>query len=396
MKHNEIQLGGMSVPALVARDREALVETVLVELVTQLPAYARLPRELIDTDVRRVASDALRLFANSLSSGLDDARLASLVDSAVLQADERVAIETVIAAYYCGARVAVDHCLAAATPSDHDDVRRFTGATLTFMESVTSAVAGGFARFSDTTLTERADARQLLLTALLSGEGYREAAARAEIVLPQTYLVVSLAVGPHPDESDPHVDRVVANRRKLRRLRQVLDQRHASDVLWQPATNGGLTLLPDNDLTRLATTITEAQWAAGASIHAGATVASPDEIPAAARLSREVIEVALATDRPAGLYQLGDVALDYQLRQPSAAQPVLAALLAPLAVHPDLEDTLRIFQETGSNRRRTAARLHVHTNTVDNRLRRIFELTGLDPTDPADIPAIRAALAATA
>lgn len=38
--------------------------------------------------------------------------------------------------------------------------------------------------------------------------------------------------------------------------------------------------------------------------------------------------------------------------------------------------------------------LHLHPNTVDYRLRRIAVRTGLDPTRPADLPRITAALAA--
>ncbi|MDG4863407.1 helix-turn-helix domain-containing protein, partial [Streptomyces sp. T-3] len=45
-------------------------------------------------------------------------------------------------------------------------------------------------------------------------------------------------------------------------------------------------------------------------------------------------------------------------------------------------------------RRPTAAELHVHPNTVDYRLRRISELTGLDPANTADVPLLSAALAA--
>ena len=48
------------------------------------------------------------------------------------------------------------------------------------------------------------------------------------------------------------------------------------------------------------------------------------------------------------------------------------------------------------NRRRTARDLHVHTNTVDYRLRRIRDLTGHDPSLPSGRWYLEAALIARA
>ena len=56
--------------------------------------------------------------------------------------------------------------------------------------------------------------------------------------------------------------------------------------------------------------------------------------------------------------------------------------------------TLEAYIASGLNRRATAASLAVHANTVDYRMRRVLELTGLNPTDPADLPYIGAALVA--
>lgn len=62
-------------------------------------------------------------------------------------------------------------------------------------------------------------------------------------------------------------------------------------------------------------------------------------------------------------------------------------LVRPLADHDrsngsELVDTLRCFLEEGASTLRTAERMFVHRNTIGQRIRRIKELTGLDPTHP--------------
>lgn len=86
--------------------------------------------------------------------------------------------------------------------------------------------------------------------------------------------------------------------------------------------------------------------------------------------------------------------LDYQLTRPGVARRELAALLDPLADHPELLQTLEVHLGYDLNRRRTASTLHIHANTVDYRLRRIAELTGLDPARRVDLRHLEAALVA--
>uniref|UniRef100_UPI003F84E5CD helix-turn-helix domain-containing protein n=1 Tax=Actinosynnema sp. TaxID=1872144 RepID=UPI003F84E5CD len=56
--------------------------------------------------------------------------------------------------------------------------------------------------------------------------------------------------------------------------------------------------------------------------------------------------------------------------------------------------TLEVHLALDLDRRATAARLHLHPNTVDYRLRRIHRLTGLSPTRPQDCRSLAAALVA--
>jgi len=94
-----------------------------------------------------------------------------------------------------------------------------------------------------------------------------------------------------------------------------------------------------------------------------------------------------------GLYGLRDVLLDYQLTRPSDAQAPLAALLDPLDPFPDLLTTLEAYLAQDLDRRRTAASLHVHPNTLDYRLKRIAELSGLEPGTTSGLQLLACAVA---
>ncbi|WP_131763903.1 PucR family transcriptional regulator, partial [Actinomadura fibrosa] len=133
---------------------------------------------------------------------------------------------------------------------------------------------------------------------------------------------------------------------------------------------------------------------ADTAVTAAADVAGPAGVPAAVAQCAEVLDVVRRTGRPPGLYRLADVLLDYQLSRPSGALPGLAALLDPLDRKPELLRTLECYLASALDRRRAGAALHVHPNTVTYRVRRIRELTGLDPARPGDAQLAGAALVA--
>jgi sugar diacid utilization regulator len=85
------------------------------------------------------------------------------------------------------------------------------------------------------------------------------------------------------------------------------------------------------------------------------------------------------------------VLLEYQLTRPSEAPTGLAALLEPLERNPDLLLTLDTYLAENLDRRRTAAALHVHPNTLDYRLKRIVGLTGLEPASTSGLQLLAAA-----
>ncbi|MBR7678021.1 helix-turn-helix domain-containing protein, partial [Streptomyces daliensis] len=204
-------------------------------------------------------------------------------------------------------------------------------------------------------------------------------------------LVLALAVPASSGQDSP-----VARRRVLRRVQTVLDHAFGTEVasLLDGAHDGGIgkAVVPGSPepppglMDRL-------RRASGGPVRAAAVSArTPDEVPQAARTAAEVVRVARAAGLPPGLHRLEDVLLEFHLSRRDASSGAIAALLDPLGGSPELTGTLRVHLEQSQRRRDTARLLGVHPNTVDNRLARITELTGLDLSAPRGTALALAAL----
>jgi sugar diacid utilization regulator len=82
---------------------------------------------------------------------------------------------------------------------------------------------------------------------------------------------------------------------------------------------------------------------------------------------------------PRALYDLSDVFVELGVAHLSRANRWLRDVAARLAPGPDLVATLDAFYLNDMNRSRTASSLHLHPRTLDYRLQRVRELTGVDP-----------------
>ncbi|MGW4802779.1 PucR family transcriptional regulator [Kitasatospora sp. NPDC004272] len=396
------RFGGRPVHLRLLALAPALATEVMLRLLDRLPAYHALPPEQLRGEITRQVERGIRAFVEVLRTGVlpGEAELARIRESSARRADEGVPLESVVGAYHLGAQLCAARVLAEASPADLPDVTLAQDRLLGYLRVVSCAVAAGYVQERQAALGDEQVSRQALLSRLLEGGDPRAAADRAGIRLPARYLVLSLAIGPHPDESRPGVNRSVVARRKLRRLRAELERRTDGVPLAALAADGGPVLLPDDspdpapDRAALTALLDRLARACGAELTAGTATAAPGEVADAVRLATEIRRVAEATGRGPGPHLLDDVLVDYQLSRPGPARDALAALLNPLAARPELLDTLRTFLTCGLDRRRTAATLQVHPNTVDYRLRRTADLTGLDAVRGPDLLTLRAALAA--
>jgi hypothetical protein len=404
--------GGRPVHRFLAERRTGLVAATVELIVTAVPGYRQLPGEQIEGDVTRITDYVVRSFIRSLRERAvpGPGELDAIRESAVRRAEEGVPAETVLAAYQLGTQHCWDVLTAAAGPGDLPDLMEISRILLLHMVRVQGEVCAGYVEGFESRSAGRQAEGQALMEALLEGRPSDQLAERAGLVPSPGYLALCLSVPANDDETDPGVNPLIAARRKLRRVRAALDRVTGGTALSQLAATGGLVLLPrpagradrtGQDLTDAddadAERVREAT-SASAGVPTTVAMAACDTagVPAAVQLTRDILDVVRLTGAPAGLYRLDDVLLEYQLTRPSPANARLAGQLRPLHDKPDLLATLRAYLDTGHDRRATAARLYVHPNTVDYRLRKIAALTGLDPNTPADVPRLSAALLAHA
>jgi hypothetical protein len=387
----------------VERTVPRLARTMIETFVAEIPLYGLLPREQLEGEILSITQENLRLFFRTLRSGepLSSSELGDVRLSAARRAEERVPLDAVLTAYHVGARIGWQAIVDGAKPDETDAVISAGARVLSYAQQVTAEVAAAYLEEQQTIYGEERDARRSLASALLSGEPADGLAARLGVSIAPAYVVVALRIGEHTDEADRGVGGAIAARRKVRRAQRTLDEWLGEPVIGLLDPVGGAVLLPTmpeeanevaDRLPKLADMLADA---AGVEVTAGGAVAHrPDDIARASAQAQDVLRLARLLQRPPGGYLLRDVLLEYQLTRPSDAQSDLAQLLVPLERNPDLPLTLEVYLDHDLDRRSTAAALHVHPNTLDYRLRRIVELTGLDPSTTRGLQLLGAALAA--
>jgi len=366
-----------------------LARRMIAAFLDEVPLYRLLPKEQLHGEVLAICEDNLRTFFATLiedrpptEDELEEPRL-----SAARRAQERVPLASVLTAYHVGGRIGWAELVAEARPEEGAELLAAADSVLRYVQALTAVVATSYLHEQQAIVGEEGDALRALVSALLAGEPAEALAERLGRRLPARWVVLAVELGPHPDEA---LAGVVAARRKLRRVQSALDGLAGEPALCRLHAEGGIVLLPDL-AQPLDTLCGLLQEAAGVPVRVGgAHAASTSAVAAAAAQAREVLR--LAPQEP-GLYVLDHVLLDYQLSRPSDAQEHLAALLVPLDGFPDLLLTLMTYLEHDLDRRRTAAGLHVHPNTLDYRLKRVVDLTGLDPTTTRGLQLLAGAVA---
>lgn len=266
---------------------------------------------------------------------------------------------------------------------------RFLDAT----HAIYAAVADGYLR-PRTDHGRVKDARQRLARTLLDGAPADPFAEELGLRLADVYAVVACAPVER-DEDEPG------------RLRQRFWSVVADALLQEPRTlylstdRSDLLLMPcdaervEGDAKRVAHDLAESARAAEVHLLGGVAWSPRADIPHGASESSEVLRVVSLLDRGPGMYDLGDVIVECALfRSPDLARR-LATMVEPLELSgPDLLTTLRVFLDGDLDRRRAARALQIHANTLDYRLRRIRDLTGVAATTPRGAQVLGAAMAA--
>lgn len=122
-------------------------------------------------------------------------------------------------------------------------------------------------------------------------------------------------------------------------------------------------------------------------------------LPGSFRMVRGALDLA-ANDRRPVVVNLADVTIDHlllQLDDPDQLRAFALSVLGPAIAYDRQRDTellhtARIFIDNDLDRRAAAEILHVHSNTVAQRIRRLEELTALRLSRPSDLLRLTAAL----
>ncbi|HLS79747.1 MAG TPA: helix-turn-helix domain-containing protein [Nocardia sp.] len=377
-------------------DVRGLSRQMVGHFVRTVAPCGTLPGDAISGDVTMVTRVCLEVAVHMLDGRDVGTHLRRLGDTAAGWAREGVPIDTIHHSVHEGFKIGMDLVMSQATPSDYESLVGGARRIVEILDQMTTAISTAYVKELRAVVSEHHTAVHTLTSALLGGHSNSTMARECGIAIADSYTVLAVAIAPHPDESNPALDGKVVARRKLRRVQAALADRCGERALSLLSVDGGTVLVPadamaDEELDALAAAL-------AAAAHTGVTAtvvrAETARIPAAAEQAHELLDMVQRLEAVPGLYRFDELALEYQLTRPGPGREFLGALLEPLDDHPELLETLRIHIANNLNRRRTSRLLHVHTNTVDYRLKRIAQLTGFDPTQPSGLWYLRSALVA--
>ncbi|MGV9796983.1 PucR family transcriptional regulator [Mycobacterium sp. NPDC003449] len=225
---------------------------------------------------------------------------------------------------------------------------------------------------------EEQDRHARTIDALFTGIGIADGFDVADAV-PARPLVALLAVETTSAERQGSARaRALASTRKVRGIRDHFDRGLGNLWLMDIRPDSGRLIL-QGYRGPLSAVAAEAGARFGVVISiAVAESQGVDDIPRAAQLAREVLDTALRCGRKGVLSAIDDVALEHHLARSGPGRDVLLGRSEALVGRALLIDTLRGYLHNNLDRRATADALAVHPNTIDNRINRIRELTGLD------------------
>ncbi|MET9485466.1 helix-turn-helix domain-containing protein [Nocardia sp. NPDC006630] len=377
-----------------------IIEELYRASLDMLPETSTLPKdhfeEILVPNVYAGAVGFLRALDEQRPYRIDEVRefVTPIVETL---AEERLPLQPILTGFHGSVRRLWNETLALTENEDLADLAAFSNHLLELLMNVTTLVTATYAAVEQSVYGLEREARRSLCVALLRGAPAGELAARADHVLAEHYDVLAVTVAvPAMPGSVALAENAVA-RRRVRIIQQVLDEIAGTTALSTFDGASGIALLPRGstpgprpEYDRAAAKLTGCLDGA---VHIGeCAVVSRALIPEKATQAMELAQLAEALGQPAGIYRLDDLLLEYQLTRPGEARDRLAQRIIPILDQPHLLEAVDVHIKHGADRKAAAALLHVHPNTLSYRLRRVTEITGIDPSDPHGSRLIAAAL----
>ncbi|MFD4459749.1 PucR family transcriptional regulator [Nocardia sp. NPDC058480] len=352
----------------------------------------RVPLATLRRDVTATVKACLELAARLLA-GEDAAKPLAEVRFGVMEwAHQGVLIDSMHTAVHTATRMVFDHLTAQAEPAaDHRAVARVTQVFVELTSRLATVISQAYTSEMRAAGSDAADA---VAAALIAGNATPAMARARGVRLAESYVVFAVAFVAH-NEEQPLLDRQIISRRTIRRVRAEVSHQWADHALMQIGADSATLLIPQDhfDPAGAERLVEHLAVAAQTRIRATFVSARADGISEEIERVRAVLDIMRRLRRD-GLERFEDLSLEYQLSRPGAVGRHLAAALDSLDKHPVLLETLKAHLATRSTRVRTAHVLHIHPNTVDYRLNKIAEITGLDPMHSDGVWRLRSALVA--
>lgn len=357
-------------------DRAAAMRAMAKRLRAEIPSARRLDTGQLEATLEQLMSVNTRAFVRCVREGRspDERELAPIRWAARQQAAEGMPLEDFTHALRIGERILWHELSQAASPAEREALPAAAGLLMGYMDALAVEATRTYPGRPTGSTDDERDLRRLL-DVLCSEDAAaadeRQLAERIGLGIDDGYVPFAAAApGATPDQ---HAQ--LAARLRTGRGLAVSEGERVVGLL----PRGALPPTTDN----------------------GAVVAV-GELTARVRLPEALAELRLLIDvgaLPAGRpVRVGDFLPELLLaRSPRLSAAVRERVLGPLEDYArrrrnDLLETLATFVELDLDRRRAAAALHVHRNTLDYRLRRVEELTGLDLSRSRDLVLVGLAL----
>lgn len=355
------------VASRVLEDLDAVADRMLESYCAQVPEYAAMPEELLRSEVRPVSRKVVEAFFSALVAGEepDAGRLPELHSSGRRRLDMGVPLEPMLHVYRIAARTVWDAIVDAIGPGEERVLADLGASWMDYIDRASSAAAAAYLEASHDRIRHADARRSAIVQALLAATDVSE--------------VTAVAAEHATSFSDTYAPVVVASASATTRPDRVVSS----------CPRGTLYGLRAGHLLLLVPAMVDPEVlvrAVGddATIAYGHLAAPGQALREEVQATDVLLRAALESDQ-VGAFGPRDL-LPEQLVKSNVriASELERSVVSVLRKHDRsgaLTETLRAYLESGSVPD-TARAVVVHPNTVVYRLRRVAELTGLDPRIP--------------
>jgi PucR C-terminal helix-turn-helix domain len=158
------------------------------------------------------------------------------------------------------------------------------------------------------------------------------------------------------------------------------------------AASGGGLEVPDPLRHRTMALVRCVAAETGRAVAVGAATGHAGALAEALTLARKISQVAPAERVPHDLHTMTDRFVELSLAQAPQVDNWLRRIVEQLEAGPELVRTLDEYYRNDMSRAATAAALRIHTRTLDYRLQRVRDLTGLRPGSTRGVRVLTAAI----